>query len=324
MIRTSLWLGMLGVLTGCTDRYPPFSGEQIAAGLDAAERITTDALFDEVVQIAEARLADPEQESYGDRCHPEQDCLYSRAATAGLIRGWMGAPHEQTVDDPELSTTNLWVEFEGQTRAEEWVLAVAHYDAWFAGANDNGTGTALLVELARALEGSTLDRSVRILWVDGEEFGMVGTNRYLEEYGDDDVVMVLDADMIAHVGDQGNRLTAGGAGIEYFLQANEDSAGAAYQLADLARRLPEPVEAEPIVYPGDGVSLGGVAFGYALSDHAPFWLRGTPALFPFPTGDLPEYYHTPRDLPERVDQGRLRRIARLYAAGIAAFATVGD
>jgi Zn-dependent M28 family amino/carboxypeptidase len=162
---------------------------------------------------------------------------------------------------------------------------------------------------------------VRLLLTDGEELGMVGAERYLEEFGSSELAMVLNADMIAHLGSAGGLLTREPAGVEYILQANERSAEAAFQLADLARRLPEAVALRPVVFPDDGVSVIGFAVGSVLSDHGPFWLRGAKALFPFPAGDKPDWYHTPEDTPERVDADRLRRMGRLWSAAIAAFAT---
>jgi Zn-dependent M28 family amino/carboxypeptidase len=163
---------------------------------------------------------------------------------------------------------------------------------------------------------------VRVLWVDGEEFGMVGSNRYLQAHPNDNIAMVVNADMTAFMGTQSNPLTHEPAAVEYWIQANEQSASGAYKLAQLAGQLPEPVGAKPVIYPGSGVSIAGVVMGYSLSDQSTFWMAGIPALFPFPTGDIPDWYHTPRDVPAEVDVDRLQRVARLWVAGLAAFATV--
>jgi hypothetical protein len=323
------WLGLLA-LCACGEQYAPFAENQIAAGLRAGQAVAVETLGSRVQAICDARLADPKRESRGDFCGKSDDCVYSRSATADLIRRWLADSPlagttplvEQVSAEGGFTTTNLWLDLPGALRPDEWVLAVAHYDAWFCGANDNATGTATLVEAALALAPLGLDRSVRVMWVDGEEFGMVGTNRYLQAHPNDNVTMVVNADMTAFLGDQGNPLTHEPSSVEYWIQANERSASAAYQMAQLAGRLPEPVAAKPIIYPGSGVSTAGVILGYSLSDHAPFWMAAIPALFPFPTGDIPGWYHTPRDLPDQVDPGRLRRAARMWVAGLAAFATV--
>jgi hypothetical protein len=325
------WLGLALVAVGaCGERYPPFADNQIAAGLRAGQAVSVATLAGRVQDICDARLSDPQRESHGDFCGRSDDCVYSRAATAGLIRRWLAeSPQSATIPltlqestEGGFTTTNLWLDLPGAVHPDEWVLAVAHYDAWFCAANDNATGTATLVEAALALAPLGLDRSVRVLWVDGEEFGMVGSNRYLEAHPHDDLIMVINADMTAFVGEQGNPLTREPATVEYVIQANEPSAAAAHALADLAGRLPEPVGTKAVVYPGSGVSAAGVILGYSLSDQSPFWMAGIPALFPFPAGDIPGWYHTPRDLPDQVDADRLQRAARMWTAGLAAFATV--
>jgi hypothetical protein len=324
---------LLGILVaglfGCGETYAPFASNQIAAGMDVSQRMEVDSLLARVQAICDARLADPSREDRGNDCG-RSSCVYSRSATENLIRQWVASDllaasptlQTQVEEDGGFATTNLWLDFPGTLRPDEWVLAIAHYDAWFCGANDNATGTATLFEMAKTLALSTLDRSVRILWVDGEEYGMVGSNRYLRQHTSDRVVMVLNADMTAFMGDQSNPLTNESDSVEYWIQANQPSAGASFQFAQLAKLLPEPVMAKPMVYPKRGISIAGEILGYSLSDHAPFWMAGIPALFPFPTGDIPSWYHSPRDIPSQVDEGRLRRAARMWLAGLAAFATV--
>jgi Zn-dependent M28 family amino/carboxypeptidase len=314
---------------GCGEDYAPFSRSQLRTGLDAAHRVDPSALFERVEALCDARLSDPTRdESHPDACGARSDCVYSREAARAVIEQWwaessLSETTELAVeldDEGGFRTANIRIDLPGSSRPDEWILATAHYDAWYCGANDNGTGSAVLFEAARALAEVSLDRSVRLLWVDGEEFGMVGTQRYIDAHSER-VVMVLNADMIAFRGEQSDVLTADS--VEYWMQANEQSAEAAYQVADLARRLPEPISSRAIVYPGTGVSTAGAVFGYSMSDHAPFWLRGIPAVFPFPTGDIPDWYHTPHDTPDKVDQNRLRRIGRFWAAAVAASATVG-
>jgi hypothetical protein len=328
--RVLVCAGLVGCASGCGDDYARFSRSQFRIGLDAAERVDAAALFGRVEDICDARLSDPTRdESHPDACGVRRDCVYSREATRTVIEQWWAESDlaeradlgVQIVDEGGFRTANILLDLPGQSRPDEWVLAVAHYDAWYCGANDNATGSAVLFEAARALAEVSLDRSVRLLWVDGEELGMVGTERYIDAH-QEHIVMVLNADMIAFRGEQSSTLTADS--VEYSMQANEQSAEAAYQVADLGERLPEPISSRAVVYPGCGVSAAGVIFGYALSDHAPFWLIGVPAVFPFPTGDKPEWYHTPRDTPDKVDQSRLRRIGRLWAAALGAFATVAE
>lgn len=329
-VRAVLACLALALPTACGERYAPFSERQLERGLAAAARVRPEIVSGYVQGIYAARLNDNEESFDYEAYCPVPGCRYSRAATRAFIErissgedlGGAGQLQRQTVSRGGLSTTNLILDLPSAADSEEWVLATAHYDAWFGGANDNATGVAVLLEAAWALQGLALDRNVRLLFTDGEELGIVGSVRYLEEYGTDGLVLALNADMVAHAGEQGGLLTREPGGVEYIVQANERSAAGAFQLADLARRLPEPIEMRSVVFPGDGVSVLGFAVGSALSDHAPFWLEESRALFPFPAGDKPDWYHTVRDTPDRVDADRLARFSRLWAGALAAFATV--
>lgn len=315
-------------LAACGERYAAFGDRQIEHALGAAARVRPDVVAASVQAIYAARLADDDTSfDYTPHC-PVPGCRYSRAATRAWIERTLGDAlpgaselRLQTVDRDGLATTNLILDLPAAA-SDEWVLATAHYDAWFGGANDNASGVAVLVEAASALQGLALDRNVRLVFTDGEELGIVGSVRYLEEYGSDGVAVALNADMLAHVGDRGSLLTREPEGIEYIVQGNQRSAAEAFALADLARRLPEPIAAHPVIFPDDGVSVLGFAVGAALSDHAPFWLAGRAAVFPFPAGDKPSWYHTERDRPEQVDPDRLARASRWWAAALAALATV--
>jgi Zn-dependent M28 family amino/carboxypeptidase len=320
----------VALVLGCSTRYPPLDDHQLEVALAAQANVRTGELYAHVERLYEARLADPAKDfGFGRFCRSDADCPYSRAAAADLIRAhWndttlAGARFsEETATADGVATTNLLLDIPGRVRPEEWVLATAHYDAWFGGANDNATGTAVLLEAAAPLLAAWLDRSVRLVLFDGEELGLVGAGRYVAAHGADRVVVVLNADSIAFVGDEGGVLTGTKPSVEYLAQANEVSAGFAFQLADLARRLPEPTEMQPLVFPDDGISLLGVITGFDLGDHAQFWLAGTPAVFPFPAGDKPSWYHTEGDTPDKVDRGRLARMGRLWVAALAAFATL--
>ncbi|MCB9832862.1 MAG: M28 family peptidase [Planctomycetes bacterium] len=73
---------------------------------------------------------------------------------------------------------------------DEYVVLGNHRDAWVHGAIDPGSGTAVLLEVARVLGerraiGGGLDRSLRICFWDAEEFGMIGSTEYGEERADE-------------------------------------------------------------------------------------------------------------------------------------------
>lgn len=75
-------------------------------------------------------------------------------------------------EDPWYTAYNLYAEKTGTTKPEEIILILAHKDSqsWVdsPGANDNGVGTAAVLELARVISKSTPNRTVRFLFCNEE------------------------------------------------------------------------------------------------------------------------------------------------------------
>lgn len=74
----------------------------------------------------------------------------------------------------------------GET-GDEWVVMGNHHDAWVRGAVDPGSGTASLLEAARALgtlakQGWKPRRTIVIGFWDGEEFGLLGSTAWVEDH----------------------------------------------------------------------------------------------------------------------------------------------
>ncbi|MFZ1750577.1 MAG: M28 family peptidase, partial [Saprospiraceae bacterium] len=91
-----------------------------------------------------------------------------------------------------LEGNNIMGMIKGKTKPDEYVIVSAHYDhigmrgdEVFNGANDNGSGSTTLLELAKVcqqavFEGNRPDRSILFLWFCGEEKGLLGSQYYSE------------------------------------------------------------------------------------------------------------------------------------------------
>ncbi len=87
---------------------------------------------------------------------------------------------------------NIWAFIKGDENADEVVVLSAHYDhigtengTVYNGADDDGSGTVALVEIAKAIKkaqknGVKLKRSLLILHATGEEHGLHGSRYYSE------------------------------------------------------------------------------------------------------------------------------------------------
>lgn len=80
---------------------------------------------------------------------------------------------------------NVWCTKVGTTRPDEMYIVGAHMDGigWGEAANDDGSGTALVMELARILSmpGVTTERTIRFVLWNNEETGLNGARAYVEQ-----------------------------------------------------------------------------------------------------------------------------------------------
>ncbi|HET9409650.1 MAG TPA: M20/M25/M40 family metallo-hydrolase [Candidatus Sulfotelmatobacter sp.] len=81
---------------------------------------------------------------------------------------------------------NVIAEIPGSEKPEEWILIGAHFDSWDfgTGAQDNGTGSASVLEIARAIAalGKPPKRTVRFALWGGEEEGLLGSYAYVQAH----------------------------------------------------------------------------------------------------------------------------------------------
>jgi len=82
-----------------------------------------------------------------------------------------------------LQVNNVIAEIRGQEKPDEWILIGAHLDSWDqgTGAQDGGSGCAMVMEAARAIAklNITPRRSIRFVLWGGEEQGLMGSNAYI-------------------------------------------------------------------------------------------------------------------------------------------------
>jgi hypothetical protein len=86
---------------------------------------------------------------------------------------WAGAPDAELV--------NLELRVPGNSSTAPLLVICAHYDsvARTPGADDNGSGTAALLELARRLAGRRFPHELRLVWFDAEEPGLIGSGAWV-------------------------------------------------------------------------------------------------------------------------------------------------
>jgi carboxypeptidase Q len=92
---------------------------------------------------------------------------------------------ENQVTGP-IQVNNVVAEIPGREKPDEWIIVGAHLDSWDygTGAQDNGSGSAMVLEAARALAamGRAPRRSIRFALWGGEEQGLLGSEAYVRAH----------------------------------------------------------------------------------------------------------------------------------------------
>lgn len=186
------------------------------------------------------------------------------------------------------------------------VILGAHYDHLgrdangdiYSGANDNASGVAALLEIARTWQvaGFVPDATVLFAAWDAEEQGLLGAQYYVENprYPLTATVAMIQLDMV-------------GLASEGILT-----------LDGINNAVGQQLQASAALF---GVETGEVSF-QGGSDHAAFLRANVPAaLLIWDNADVP-YYHTPQDVPNTLQPERLRQAGAIASHVAMALSTV--
>jgi Zn-dependent M28 family amino/carboxypeptidase len=250
--------------------------------------------------------------------------------TSGLTAVALGAPIVSLTTDvvrhaiPDRSILGL-IEGADPQLASEVVMVSAHHDhngadgeQVYAGADDNASGTAAVIDIAEAYalaaqDGQRPRRSVLFAVFGSEERGpLIGSWAYTERPSRplEKTVALINLDMI-------------GRHMEVPVGGGTRFTGLPVQTAESNRNSVNIIGATRAPKLGAAAERANGAFGLTLktdldnnssnllrrSDQWPFLQRGVPAIW-FHTGLHPDY-HTPFDRPEKLDYDKMERIARL-------------
>lgn len=219
--------------------------------------------------------------------------------------------YEINFDAKLLPTQNVigFIEGNDPQLKNEYVVFGAHYDhvglGYYGamnaknkgkihpGADDNGSGTCGLIEIAEAFSKTKPRRSVVFIGFTGEENGLLGSNYYVHEqpaFPLNKTVAMLNVDMISR--NEPNELSVCGAfyGKDIIKVVEESNKKIGFEL-----------------FYNTGLLSNA-------SDQGPFLKKNIPILFFF-AGDHPDY-HTPGDVVEKMDCEKAAKASKLaYLTG---------
>lgn len=203
----------------------------------------------------------------------------------------------------------------GQRAADPQLRENQNYDVEAPGANDNGSGTALTMELARLLAASGLEFDATIvfaLWA-GEEQGLVGSRAHVQRLSAEKAVVeaALNNDIVGN--SRGGNGVADGESVRVYSDGPEDSMSRA--IARYVSRV------SPLYVPSHRIRLMSRPdrFGRS-SDHVSFNDHGYPSVVFREANEDFARQHGAADTAVGVDAGYLARNTRVNAAVVAALA----
>lgn len=209
----------------------------------------------------------------------------------------------------------------GSVAPQEQVLVVAHYDTkpGTPGADDNASAVAAMLEIARLLARGLFERTLQFVGFTLEEYGYQGSRRFARQARREgrQIVGVLDLEMVGFTSPR-QRLPHGVRGRRtgdfIGLVGNRRSRTLLEAFVTSSRRAVPALPVETLEVKWNGHLLPIVR----LSDHAPFWDAGFPAVMITDTAFLRNpHYHQPSDTLDTLDFPFLTRVATATAAAAA-------
>ncbi|HYM09773.1 MAG TPA: M20/M25/M40 family metallo-hydrolase, partial [Bryobacterales bacterium] len=201
--------------------------------------------------------------------------------------------HSEVTPGP-IEVYNTLGEIRGASQPDQVVIVGAHLDSWDlgTGATDNGTGSSVVLEAARALRAFGLhpSRTIRFVLFTGEEQGLVGSRDYVKVHAAE-----LDHIQGVVIHDTGT------GGIKSFTLEGR------YDLREALDKLAEPLHEIGL----EELSMRSTEG----SDHVPFREAGVPAFFGIQApAEYRRTHHSQSDTFDKVHKDELIEGAKAVAA----------
>ncbi|MCA9802828.1 MAG: M28 family peptidase [Cyanobacteria bacterium HKST-UBA02] len=211
---------------------------------------------------------------------------------------------------------NVVAELEGKKKSKGIVIVGAHYDSDYGcpAANDNGSGVAAMLEIARSLQEEDLERTVRFVAFTNEEWPFfltdaMGSLQHAQTCKErkEKIEGMICLETIGYFTDEPDTQKYPLPLFGFLLPStgNFISFIANLQSISLLRRSIKSFR-ENVDFPSEGCAVPQEIRGVEFSDHRNFWKFGYPAIMVTDTAFFRyPHYHTEEDTPDKIDYDKL-------------------
>lgn len=279
-------------------------------------------------------------ETYANRNANDRETLDESGRWVGKRLWSMGyeAILEQVNDEKPERGFNVVAELRGTTRPEEIIVIGAHYDAEIntPGADDNASGVAAMLELARRFAGSPMDRTVRWIGFTNEESsnsagGVMGSFAYARgaRSRNESIVAMMSLEMLGYYDETpGSQTYPFDTAMAERLGMNLPDTGdyigivGRFEDRDLVERIGASMRqsgrANVVEAP-----LPAMVRAIWRSDHGNFWISGYNAVMITDTSEFrTPHYHKPSDTIDTLDFERMAGVVDALEDAIRDLATL--
>lgn len=213
---------------------------------------------------------------------------------------------------------NLEAEVRGTDKPEDILVIGAHYDSvqGSPGANDNATGVAALLALARAFANTQPSCTVRFVAFTNEEPPFfqsrhMGSRVYAQRCHaqGEKIMLMLSLETIGYYSEKpGSQSYPFPLSFFYPSTGNFIAFVSNIEYASWVRQLLTAFRRQA-QFPSEGGAVWEWIPGVAWSDHWSFWKEGYPAVMVTDTApNRYPHYHTATDTPDKIDYARMARV----------------
>ena len=219
---------------------------------------------------------------------------------------------------------NLILQIAAKDRKQRSPLIIgAHYDtvAGCVGADDNGSGVAVLLELAEYFSANPIKYPIQLIAFDMEEYGLLGSAAYADKIKQENqkIRLMISLEMLGYC-DRTPNSQRYPAGLDKFYPNTGDFIGligsipTIPDLIHLQHHMKSVVSCEWLPAGWRGLAIPDTR----RSDHAPFWDAGYKALMVTDTANMRNpHYHKSSDQLETLDLEFLTQVCRGLITGVA-------